>query len=145
MIDGLMHNNVVNSDIHSTDTDGYTEILFGVLHLLGFTFAPRIKDVPRQRLYALTTRRAYALHGYKLVPHAAVQIQQVAAQWDDSRFVATIKLKEAAASPLFKRLNSYARQHPLYSASGSLASSPNQTFSSAGLTTSRCDRPSRNS
>ena len=39
MIDGLMHNNVVNSDIHSTDTDGYTEILFGVLHLLGFTFA----------------------------------------------------------------------------------------------------------
>jgi TnpA family transposase len=30
--------------------------------------------------------------------------------------VATIELKEATASQLFKRLNSYARQHPLYSA-----------------------------
>lgn len=34
VIDGLMHNEVVQSDLHSTDTHGYTEILFGVLHLL---------------------------------------------------------------------------------------------------------------
>ena len=77
----------------------------------------------------MTTRRAYALHGYKLVPHAAVQIQQVAAQWDEtSRFVATIKLKEAAASPLFKRLNSYARQHPLYSALREFGKLPKSDF-----------------
>ena len=30
------------------------------------------------------------------------------------RFVATIKLKVTTASQLFKRLNSYSRQHPLY-------------------------------
>ena len=30
------------------------------------------------------------------------------------RFIATIKLKEATASQLFKRLDSYSRQHPLY-------------------------------
>ena len=42
VIDGLLHNEVVKSDIHSTDTHGYTEILFGVMHLLGFTYAPRI-------------------------------------------------------------------------------------------------------
>jgi len=129
VIDGLMHNDVIKSDIHSTDTDGYTEILFGVLHLLGFTFAPRIKDVPGQRFYALTTRKAYALHGYKLVPHAAVQTQQVAAQWDEIlRFVATIKLKEATASQLFKRLNSYARQHPLYNALKEFGKLPKSDF-----------------
>jgi TnpA family transposase len=32
------------------------------------------------------------------------------------RFITTIKLKEATASQLFKRLNSYSKQHPLYRA-----------------------------
>jgi hypothetical protein len=44
VIDGLMHNDVVKSDIHSTDTGGYSEVLFGAMHLLGFAFAPRIKN-----------------------------------------------------------------------------------------------------
>ena len=34
VIDGLQHNEVVKSDIHSTDTGGYIELLFGVMHLL---------------------------------------------------------------------------------------------------------------
>ena len=46
----------------------------------------------------------------------------------DFRFVATIKLKEAAASPLFKRLNSYARQHPLYSALREFGKLPKSDF-----------------
>ncbi|HPA57618.1 MAG TPA: Tn3 family transposase [bacterium] len=43
-IDGLLHNEVVQSDIHSTDTHGYNEIIFAVTHLLGISFAPRIAD-----------------------------------------------------------------------------------------------------
>ena len=129
VIDGLMHNDVVQSDIHSTDTDGYTEVLFGVLHLLGFTFAPRIKDVPGQRLYALKSRKAYALHGYKLLPHGTLQTQPVATQWDEIlRFVATIKLKEVTASQLFKRLNSSARQHPLSHALKEFGKLPKSDF-----------------
>ena len=34
VIDGLMHNDVIKSDIHSTDTHGYTEAIFGAMHLL---------------------------------------------------------------------------------------------------------------
>ena len=38
-------------------------------------------------------------------------------QWDNIlRFVATIALREATATQLFKRLSSYSRQHPLYKA-----------------------------
>jgi TnpA family transposase len=51
VIDGLMHNDVVKSDIHSTDTHGYTEAVFGLTHLLGFSFAPRIKGIGKQTLY----------------------------------------------------------------------------------------------
>ena len=45
VIDGLMRNDDVKSDIHSTDTHGYTEAIFGLTHLLGFSFAPRIKGL----------------------------------------------------------------------------------------------------
>ena len=47
VIDGLMHNDVIKSDIHSTDTHGYSEVIFASTSLLGFEFAPRIKGVGR--------------------------------------------------------------------------------------------------
>jgi TnpA family transposase len=43
VIDGLMHNEVVKSDIHSTDAFGFSELVFAVGHLLGFSYAPRFK------------------------------------------------------------------------------------------------------
>jgi TnpA family transposase len=129
VIDGLMHNDVVKSDLHSTDTDGYTEILFGVLHLLGFEFAPRIKNVPGQRLYGFHKRKGYELRGYNLLPDGYINTELIAEQGDEIlRFVATIKLKEATASQLFKRLNSYARQHPLYSALKEYGKIPKSDF-----------------
>jgi TnpA family transposase len=33
VIDGLMRNDVVKSDIHSTDTHGFSEVIFAVTHL----------------------------------------------------------------------------------------------------------------
>jgi ferredoxin len=37
--------------VHSTDTFGFSELVFGVSHLLGFSYAPRFKNLKRQRLY----------------------------------------------------------------------------------------------
>lgn len=117
VIDGLMHNDVVKSDIHSTDTHGYSEIIFGVTHLLGFSFAPRIKTFSKQRLYAFEKRSSYKALGYPILPDAYIDTQLITKHWDEIlRFVATIKLKEATASQLFKRLNAYSKQHPLYRA-----------------------------
>jgi TnpA family transposase len=56
VIDGLMHNEVVKSDIHSTNTFGFSELVFGVSHLLGFSYAPRFKNLKRQRLYYISSR-----------------------------------------------------------------------------------------
>lgn len=36
---------------HTTDTAGYTEIVFALFDLLGLTFTPRIKDLASQQLY----------------------------------------------------------------------------------------------
>lgn len=68
VIDGLMHNEVIKSDIHSTDTHGYSEVIFGLTHLLGFSFAPRIKNFKDQYLYAFHTPKYYQALGYRLLP-----------------------------------------------------------------------------
>jgi TnpA family transposase len=117
VIDGLMHNDVVKSDIHSTDTHGYSELIFATTFLLGFTFAPRIQNIGRRQIYAFEKRKRYEERGYQALPDAYIDTELIEAHWDDIlRFVATIKLKHTTASQLFKRLNSYSRQHPLYQA-----------------------------
>ena len=129
VIDGLMHNDVIKSDIHSTDTHGYSEIIFGALHLLGFAFAPRMKTLTHQQLYGFRKRREYEQQGYQLLPDGYIKESLIETQWDEMlRFIATIKLKETTASQLFRRLNSYARQHPLYQALKEFGKIPKSDF-----------------
>ena len=119
VIDGVMHNEVVKSDIHSTDTAGYSEVIFGAMHLLGFTFAPRIKSLKKQQLYSFANRRRndYAEQGYSVLPDGYINFQLIEPHWEEVlRFIATIKLKVTTASQLFRRLNSYSKQHPLWKA-----------------------------
>ena len=42
---------------HTTDTAGYTEIVFALFDLLGLQFSPRIRDLGDQRLYPPRRRR----------------------------------------------------------------------------------------
>lgn len=117
VIDGLMYNDVVKSDIHSTDAFGYSEAIFATSHLLGFSYAPRFKNLKRQRLYIFKSRRSVDRSTWKIKPTGYVDTDLVIQRWDEFlRFIATIKLKETTASDLFRRLNSYSKQHGLYQA-----------------------------
>jgi TnpA family transposase len=117
MIDGLMHNNVVKSDIHSTDTHGYSEVIFASSCFFRFEFAPRIKGLHKQNLYAFKTRKHYDEQEFILLPTRCIQESVIENDWDDIlRFFATIQLKITSASQLFRRLNSYSKQHSLYQA-----------------------------
>ena len=85
--------------------------------MLGLTFAPRLKQLDRQRLYSFKKRKVYEAQNFQILPDAYIDTELIAENWSDIlRFVATIKLKYATASQLFKRLNSYSKQHPLYRA-----------------------------
>lgn len=115
VIDGLMHNDVVKSDLHSTDTHGYTEAIFGLTYLLGFAFGPRIKTLAKQSLYHFRGHDRDERKGWKIDPDKYVNEPLIIENWDQLlRLVATIKLKENTASDIFRRLNSYSRQHALY-------------------------------
>jgi len=116
VIDGLMRNDVVKSDIHSTDTHGYSEVIFAVTYLLGFSFAPRIKNLKKQVLYIFKSnnynQRHWTINASKTIDEGLIE-----ECWDEIlRLITTIKLKENTASDIFRRLNSYSKQHKLYAA-----------------------------
>lgn len=54
VLDGLLDNNtLLRPREHYTDTHGFTEQLFGLCYLLGFSFMPRLKDLKDQQLYRI--------------------------------------------------------------------------------------------
>ena len=117
VIDGLMHNEVVKSDIHSTDTHGYSEVIFGITHLLGFAFAPRIKNFKEQQLYSFKYPKEYKELNYLIMPKRKIRVDLIEENWDYIlRFIATIKSRKTTASQLLHRLTSYSKQHKLYRA-----------------------------
>ena len=129
VIGGLMHNEVVKSGIHSTDAFGFSELAFGVSHLLGFSYAPRFKNLKRQRLYIFKGRKGVDRSAGKIKPAGYADDEVVVEQWDDIlRLIATIKLKEVTASDLFRRLNSYSKQHTLYRALKAFGQIPKSLF-----------------
>jgi TnpA family transposase len=100
---------------HSTDTHGFTETIFAATHFINTAFAPRIKRIAEQTLYAFSGSKTYENRGYKILPSRTINLKLIERHWDDIlRFMATIKLKHCSASILFKRLSSYAKDHPLY-------------------------------
>lgn len=60
VLDGLLENNtVLNIKAHTTDTHGFTEIIFALCHLLGYYFMPRIRDIKDQQLYRIDKHQSH--------------------------------------------------------------------------------------
>jgi TnpA family transposase len=117
VIDGLLHNETVESTIFSTDSHGFSEVIFGLTHLLGVMFAPRIKNFKDQQLYGINLPKSYQNLDYTLVPKRKINMQLIEDNWDDIlRFMVTIKERQTTVSLLLKRLTSRGKQHKLYSA-----------------------------
>lgn len=55
IIDGIhYHETDLCISEHYTDTSGYTDQVFGLCHLLGFKFAPRIRDISDLQLFSIS-------------------------------------------------------------------------------------------
>jgi TnpA family transposase len=129
VIDGLLKNDVVKSDIHSTDAFGYSEAIFATSFLVEVSYAPRFKNLKRQRLYIFRSRKDADQATWKIKPNAYREAEHIVPFWDDIlRFIATIKLKETTASDIFRRLNSYSKQHALYQALKAFGQLPKSLF-----------------
>lgn len=60
VIDDLLHHETdLVIEEHYTDTAGYTGQVFGLTHLLGFRFAPRLRDLADSKLYSIGKASEY--------------------------------------------------------------------------------------
>uniref|UniRef100_UPI003F840907 Tn3 family transposase n=1 Tax=Cysteiniphilum sp. 6C5 TaxID=3453128 RepID=UPI003F840907 len=118
VIDGLTHSDSIKPDMHSTDTHGYTEIIFAISHLLGIKFAPRIKNIKEQVLSSFNSiKKDLESKNYQILPSYKIRKNIIKDNWElILRLVASVKTKEFKASTILKRLNSYDTQHTLQDA-----------------------------
>ena len=108
VLDGLLENNtILKIREHTTDTHGYTEIVFALCYLLGYYFMPRIRDLKDQQLYRIDRNVNYGVFAPLLNKTADVDI--VEEQWDTMIHVAhSLKKRTAPAHVIVQRLtNSY--------------------------------------
>lgn len=110
-------------------TFGYSEAIFAGSFLVSVACAPRFKTPHRQRRYIFRSRKDVDQSDWKFKPHAYASTESIMDSGDDiQRFIATIKLKETTASDIFRRLNSYSKQHGLYQALKAFGQIPKSLF-----------------
>ena len=104
VLDGLLENNTILQPLkHTTDTHGYTEIIFALCHLLGFEFMPRIRDLKDQQLYRVDRSFDYGVFNPLLNKTADLHI--VEEQWDAMLRVAlSLKQRTVPAHIVVQRL-----------------------------------------
>jgi len=97
---------------HTTDTAGYTDLIFGLFDLCGLRFSPRIKDLGDQRLWRLPNTQTEGLAA-GLLRHR-IRPERIIDRWDDMlRVAATIRHGHVPASLLVSGLQASARQNKL--------------------------------
>lgn len=104
VLDGLLENNtILKIREHTTDTHGYTEIIFALCHLLGFYFMPRIRDLKDQQLYRVDRQADYGVFAPLLTKTADLDI--IEEQWEEMLRVAiSLKQRTAPAHVIVQRL-----------------------------------------
>ncbi|MCP4305253.1 MAG: Tn3 family transposase, partial [bacterium] len=111
-ISGTDGDDTLTGTEHTTDTAGYTDLIFGLFDLCGLRFSPRIKDLGDQRLWRLpqtqTNGPAADLLRHRIRPERIIE------RWDDmQRVAATIRHGHVPASLLIARLQGSASQNKL--------------------------------
>jgi len=113
VLDGLLyHESDLRIAEHYTDTAGFTDHVFALMHLLGFRFAPRIRDLAEKRLYIPGDAKHYPALGSLI--GGAINTKLIRSHWDDIlRLAASIKQGTVTASLMLRKLGSYPRQNGL--------------------------------
>jgi len=113
VLDGLLyHESDLKIEEHYTDTAGFTDHVFGLCHLSGYRFAPRIRDLADKKLYLPDKACEYPSLGS--MTGGVIQKMHILSQWEDIlRLTASISQGTATASLLLRKLGSYPRQNGL--------------------------------
>ena len=111
----LLFNNTtdIQPEVHSTDTHGTNEVNFAILHLFGYQFAPRYRDIYEkvsQSLYGFQHPSQY--EEALLKPIRKINTDLIAAEWENiQRIMVSLALKTTTQSIIVGKLSAYARKN----------------------------------
>ncbi len=115
VLDGLLYQDAPTIKEHHTDTGGFTELMFGLFSVLGFRFAPRLRDLSDQTLYRARRGADYGV----LAPVLKKDVRDalIVTHWDDlNRLAASLKDGLVSPSLVVSKLQAMQRQNPLQQA-----------------------------
>ena len=99
---------------HTTDTSGYTEIMFALFDLLGLTFTPRIKGLEDQQLYRTDTTDLNGLLKVRARLSKRIDTGLVLYMWDEMlRLAGSLKMGWVTASLVIQKLQASPRKSGL--------------------------------
>jgi TnpA family transposase len=106
------HESDLKIEEYYTDSARFTHHVFALCHLLGFRFAPRIRDLADRRIYVPEKGNTYpALQG---LVGGTLNVPLMATQWKEAlRLATSIKQGTVTASLILRKLGAYPRQNSL--------------------------------
>ncbi len=113
MLDGLLyHESDLEIREHYTDTAGFTDHVFALMHLLGFAFCPRIGISRQEAIYQRKADQYPALQS--LISTTSLNLKEIEIHWREVlRLATSIKQGTVTASLMLKKLASYPKQNGL--------------------------------
>jgi TnpA family transposase len=104
VLGGILDNDTVLAiREHTSDTNGFTEHLFGLCALLGITFMPRLKDLPDQVLSRIDREADYG--ALQPLLRGSINLALIREQWDQLvRLAASLKDRVTPAHVIMQRL-----------------------------------------
>jgi len=111
MLNGLLHHDTqLDIHRHSTDTKGFTDQIFALCHLLGFSFAPRIRGFKDLKLFPIKQKKFYPT--LKPLLGARINTDFIYHDWLDMLRIASSLKLGTVTSPIFvQRLAAYPKQN----------------------------------
>jgi len=113
VLDGLLyHDTSLDIEEHYTDTAGFTDHVFALCHLLGFRFAPRIRDLKEKNLFYAD--KSILKTNLKPLLGERLRLDVIRDNWEQIlRLTSSVKMGTVQASLMLRKLAAYPRQNSL--------------------------------
>jgi TnpA family transposase len=97
---------------HTTDTAGYTDLVFALFDLLGLQFSPRIRDLGDQRLFRMDGTGSFG--AVDVLLKGSINEYVIRTWWEEMlRVAGSLKLGWVTASLLIGKLQAFPRRNAL--------------------------------
>ena len=110
----VLYNNTsdIKPERHSTDTHGTNQVNFWILHVFGYQFAPRYRDLHKKMDGLVGPKHPHYYRDCLIKPARKAYDALIVKEWPNiQRIMASLAQKDVTQATIVRKLASYARQN----------------------------------